>query len=164
MKGLFSNIRSREGFTLIEILVVTTVIAVITALIVVTFSETRMKSRDAARKADFQQMKTVIELYINDNGGFPPLSLGCAGGVCTSNLGANWIPGLVPTYISGVPVDPVNTSSFRYRYSQLNDTYELDTVLEHFSNDKDEQKDGGDCSTRYEVGSVPGLTLLSCSN
>ncbi|KKU51749.1 MAG: hypothetical protein A3A28_05220 [Candidatus Sungbacteria bacterium RIFCSPLOWO2_01_FULL_47_32] len=164
MTSYFFGISRKEGFTMVELLVVIAIIGVLATLIIITFTDSRIKARDAQRKLDFQEIRKAIELYRTDNGGLPPLSGSCGGGVCTSNSGLNWIPGLAPTFIPAVSVDPVNNTTWRYKYTQSNDDYELDAALEHFSNNRDELNDGGDCATRYEVGSDTGLNLLPCAS
>jgi|GEM_PF-180169 len=70
---LFINRRhiKRKGFTLIEMLVVTGVIAVLAAFTIVSMSSSRIHSRDAQRVAYINQMNSALELYFSKYGYYP---------------------------------------------------------------------------------------------
>ena len=55
----------RKGFTLIEILIVVSIMALLTAVIIANVSSARNKSADGAAKAILAQYKTEVELYAN---------------------------------------------------------------------------------------------------
>lgn len=63
--------KNTKGFTLVELLVVISIIAVLISAAMVAFSDSRMKSRDAKRTADMDAFNKAINLYINDNGDAP---------------------------------------------------------------------------------------------
>jgi len=48
-----------------------------------------------------------------------------------------------------------------YSFKSNGSTYELDAYLESTSNAAVAQNDGGTSATVYEVGTNPGLTLIS---
>lgn len=66
----FSVLR-RRGFTLIELLVVIFIIGLLAAMVVVSVSSARMKARDAKRKADIKEIKTALEMYMDDYRVYP---------------------------------------------------------------------------------------------
>jgi type II secretion system protein G len=63
-----------RGFTLIELLVVIAIIGMLAAVIMVSLNSARDKGRDAKRVSDARQIMTALELYYNDNGGYPVAS------------------------------------------------------------------------------------------
>lgn len=104
---------STHGFTLIEILVVATIIGLLASIAATSYSSLTRSSRDARRKTDLEQMRASLEMYRNTNGAYP--STGGTGnwhGACSGygsypDTGAGgYIPGLAPTYMQALPHDP----------------------------------------------------------
>lgn len=62
---------NKKGFTLVELLVVIAIIGLLSTLAVVALNNARQKSRDARRVSDIKQIQTALELYYNDEGGYP---------------------------------------------------------------------------------------------
>jgi len=63
--------RNCTGFTLIEILVVTTIIAILAAIGIVSYSQTNKNARDKKRQADIEQIRSALEMYRADEGVYP---------------------------------------------------------------------------------------------
>ncbi|MFA6430538.1 MAG: type II secretion system protein [Candidatus Paceibacterota bacterium] len=61
-----------KGFTLIELLVVIAIIAMLSSVVMAGFSDTKQKGRDAARVRALQEVRSALQLYATDKGGFPP--------------------------------------------------------------------------------------------
>lgn len=71
------NIRHiREGFSLIEILVVISIIGVLSALALISFTGTQKQARDAQRKSDLKQYQTALAAYAAKNNGKYPATSG----------------------------------------------------------------------------------------
>jgi type II secretory pathway pseudopilin PulG len=60
------QIKSQGAFTMIELLVVATVIILLTAIGLVSFSQVAISSRNAKRKADLETMRQALTLYKQD--------------------------------------------------------------------------------------------------
>ncbi|MFZ2303845.1 MAG: type II secretion system protein [Minisyncoccia bacterium] len=66
VKGQSSNVKGSSGFTLLELLIVVSIIAILSVALVLVLdpAETLKKSRDAQRMSDLSTMKTAIALYL----------------------------------------------------------------------------------------------------
>ena len=59
------------GFTLVELLVVISIIGILSSFAMVSLNTARMKARDALRKGDMAQLRTALNLYYDDYEGYP---------------------------------------------------------------------------------------------
>ena len=70
-KAMKIEILNKRGFTLVELLVVISIIALLSTIAIVSLGSARAKARDTARIADMKQLATALEQYYADNGGYP---------------------------------------------------------------------------------------------
>lgn len=97
--------KKTAAFTLIEILVVVTIIALITAVASVTYTQLGKQSRDTKRKADLEQIRAALEMYRADNSAYTAVAYT---GSCAGFAGLT-----APTkYIEIMPSDPKSTSNY----------------------------------------------------
>ncbi len=128
----------KNAFTLIEILVVVTIIGLLAGVGAVTYSQFIKQSRDARRKADLELIRSALEQYRADNDTYPS----------QSNVNGFW-PGYplpancdetatppIPCYMNKAPQDP----QFKgvagdpgYFYQKNGDSYTLGAYLESSS-------------------------------
>lgn len=101
----------KRGFTLIEILISISIIAVLTALGIVSYVSINKNARDAKRRGDIEQIRTALEFYRTDNGYYP--STGNGDFTDASNLSV-----ILATYIPSIPPDPKNVS-YQYKATGL---------------------------------------------
>lgn len=95
----------KKGMTLIELMVVVSII-VILILVIVAYLRTQMfKSNDARRKADMKRISIAVEEYEKDKNCYPLPSLV----VCNPGTG------LLP-YSDKIPCDPVTKASYMYEH------------------------------------------------
>ena len=106
----------KKGFTLVEVLVVVTIIVLMTSAAIVTYTVFLKQSRDAKRKADLSQLSAALEMYRSNNDTYPTTGL--------SQLTAPTI------YIQSVPTDPKNPTYIYYYNSSTGSDYTLATHLE----------------------------------
>lgn len=62
---------SKEGFTLVELLIVIVVIAILAAISIVAYNGIQNRARDTIRKNDVAAMIKALEMYKTDNGNYP---------------------------------------------------------------------------------------------
>lgn len=97
MSKFFQTKRTKSyGFTLIELLVVIAIIGLLTSIIAVGFGNARLKSRDARRLSDMNQVKTGLDLFYTTGGGYPDNAVWATGFLTCS--GQNFMQ---------VPLDPI---------------------------------------------------------
>jgi len=60
-----------KGFTLVELLVVIGVIAILVAVVSISFNSARSKTRDSRRVSDINHIQTALEIYYNRNKSYP---------------------------------------------------------------------------------------------
>ncbi len=98
--------RRLRGFTLIEILVVITIIGILAALIVPRIMDRPDQARATAARADVNAIMGGLKLYKLDNGTYPTNEQGLLALVKKPDRGdipRNWKPG---GYLEKLPQDP----------------------------------------------------------
>lgn len=95
----------KRGFTLIEILVAATIVAVLSVVGVTSFTSINKRSRDAKRKSDLEQVRSALEMYRTDNGFYPNTSttFGALSGLESTLVSDEYLP--------SIPEDPKSTVS-----------------------------------------------------
>jgi type II secretion system protein G len=94
----------KQGFTIVELLIVIVVIGILAAITIVAYNGVQARARDTTRKSDLSIIAKAINLYYSDNGAYPP----GAAGWCTelSNPPYPQTRDALKTYIAKVPQDP----------------------------------------------------------
>jgi type II secretion system protein G len=115
-----------KGFTLVELLVVISIIGILIALSIFGLQAARESSRDARRKADLEQIRSGLEIYKSDCNSYPA-SLSFGASLVGNDPGNTNCDG--NTYIAQVPTDPV-TPARTYYYSSDGLNYQLCASLE----------------------------------
>jgi prepilin-type N-terminal cleavage/methylation domain-containing protein len=92
---MIKKISKKSGFSLIELLVVISIMAVLTAVLVANFVGARDRAKDSKKIQDMTSFKNALRMYYNDNQSYP----GTVGNnISCSNLnisiGSSYMPGL----------------------------------------------------------------------
>ena len=75
----------KSGFTIIEVLIVVSIIGMLATIMLVTYTNSLKRSRDNRRVADVESIRLAVNMYADKNGKYPDYS---TPGVWSSN--ANW--------------------------------------------------------------------------
>lgn len=144
--------RNESGITLIELMVVMSIIAILTVGIWGNFFNSLNKSRDSRRKQDLQSVSKALDLYYYDNKAYPT-------GV--GNYGLSWGSAFdnanhTVIYMSKLPKDPA--SGYDYCYSSTDGSYYQ--LYANLENQNDQQLISGLCNGgSYNYGiSSPNVT------
>lgn len=105
----------KKGFTLIELMITISIVAIISAIGLVSYSQTHKIARNARRKEDLRSIAIALELYYQKIKNYPDkLDL------------------LKPNYINNIPTDPKDEwPSYAYTYSPQSNNYTLCATLEN---------------------------------
>lgn len=105
--------KRKKGFTLIELMIAISIVAIISAIGLVSYSQSQLIARDAKRKQDLRAISVALELYRQNNDQLYPntnTNNGSGGsytaGALLSNGANPWITQLTTSYINSVPKDP----------------------------------------------------------
>lgn len=99
----------KNGFTLVEVIVVVGIISVLASIVLFSVSGARSNSRDKARISDLKQLELALALHLENVGSYPA---------------EDDFDDLAPTYIPTIPSDPLG-GDFEYVYSLSGTEYTL---------------------------------------
>lgn len=105
------NMRKNQkilGFTMIELLVVATIIIVLTTLGLVSYQSATRNARNGKRAADIESIRSALVLYRSDNGSYPNTA---SFSTMVTTLSNN------SYYSSPTLEDPKNTGVYTYSYT-----------------------------------------------
>ncbi len=142
------NIKQKQGFTLIEILIVVAIIAILASVVLVGLGPTQQAGRDARRISDLAEIQNGLELYYNKNGYYPYKGittwLDFAGALKSGGTG-----------ITTVPNDPSTNRNYVYWPTAEGTSYVLGASLENPNNS---------VFNAYDPPSVPSSTATTASS
>jgi len=123
------------GFTLIEVLIVISIIGILSSLTLLGLGTFRASGRDVRRVTDLRQISNALELYYAKIGAYPSTA---------SGLNDLKVQGI----IDSVPADPVNSGSNIYSYANCGTSgYILKAVLEETNKKVLDESYIGTCDT-----------------
>lgn len=138
-----------SGFTLVELLVVITILGILASIVLVAFRGAQIRGRDVQRKSDLKSISSALELFYSDYGRYPASGndeiLACPYSQATSTgTACVWGTGefrdvdsanvTKTIYIRVMPKDPTKSFNYIYRVDATGSRYQLFARLE---NDQD---------------------------
>ncbi len=103
------------AFTLVELLVVVSIIGLLVSIVLASLNSARIKSRDTRRVSDIREIRSALELYYTDNQEYPDDIYATSGSITGK-------------YIAVVSKDPRGTN-YPYNALQINSASPADCVL-----------------------------------
>jgi prepilin-type N-terminal cleavage/methylation domain-containing protein len=136
MKSLLPKAKAASGFTLVELLVVVSIIVILSAIGLTIYSQAQKSSRLARRTADLKAMQSALETYYSQNAKYPDTGgawfseCTVAGTFTTKSPGDLVIPGLVPTFMPAMPKDPqMDATNGKACYAYRSDTLDYKIMV-----------------------------------
>lgn len=155
-----------KAFTLVELLVVISIIGILASIGLVSFRTAQARSRDAQRKSDLKEIGSALELYYSDYGQYPNGTNGQING-CPSNLqtpctwGSGEFTDGKTIYFKTLPRDKVPGHNYFYRPVSVgtapNSGYQLYAYLEN-------SEDPSIITTTVSCGSINCNFSITSSN
>ena len=126
--------RNRKGFTLVELMIVITVIAILATIAIVSFTRVQKQARDTKRKAEIRSMTTALQAYYTEKQTYPNVSPVTPGTPQVASVALTALTTPV-NYMSTVPTAPLgSTGTNNLDYTYITDTdgfkYGLCVMLE----------------------------------
>ena len=136
------NLKPILGFTLIEVLIVISIIGLLSSVILVGLGGFRSKGRDARRLTDLKSIQNGLELYYSKFGEYPENT----GKLTSSGIG-----------VSKIPTDPVG-GAYLYSYGNNRQGYVVAAKLDAATGDQifNDSYDG-------DISDYTGGTVSSCN-
>jgi prepilin-type N-terminal cleavage/methylation domain-containing protein len=115
-----------KGFTIVELLVVLSLIGILASLLIVSLQSSKKTALDARRKADLESLKLSLEIYKSSCGGSYPAT----GGVPFGESLTCTVGGTTTTIMATVPQDPQYPAKFYSYVRTATSNYEAEAILE----------------------------------
>lgn len=107
---MYTTKSSQRGFTLLEVMIVTAVIAILALILVPNFTNARDQAATATCESNLQEIATAAELYYTDAGVYPATGPVSVAGF-TSPTGNN------VKYLGNPPIDPASAAGATYAFT-----------------------------------------------
>jgi type II secretion system protein G len=125
----------KKGFTLIEILIVISILGLLSAWIFPNFTTSLARSRDSKRRLDLQAVSKALQAYYNDHQNYPnDDDVGCikvaSNAYCWGEAFIVGPSGNQDNYMTKLPQDPKSSLSYYYEVVEPGTGYVLEACLE----------------------------------
>ena len=124
---------NHKGFTLIELIVVMSIIALLSGISLFALQAARVSGRDARRQSDLEMVRSALEMYRADCGEYPPNATMVFNGT-TSLVGNGTSCPVGNIYLQVIPADATAGRDYAYSRGANPATYSLCASLEGGTN------------------------------
>lgn len=124
------NTRHSKGFTLIELLIVITIIGILAVALLPSVLGAPARARDAARKADLNNIIAALETYNSDNQDYPDSTADQCVNAAGLGLNAYFQGGAAPNDPQGKGVGSCATGYFYCKLSGSPSSYLVSAQME----------------------------------
>lgn len=125
---------NRKGFTLVELIVVITILAILWSIAFIVFSEYTATARNTTRTADMANIQKVIELYATQTWNLPKTTNGASITLNWNEVWSQWTFGdtsITEVWTISRPIlDPLWGNEYVYSVSESMNQYQVAWVLE----------------------------------
>lgn len=159
------GIMRKNGFTVVELVLVVTIIAILSAIVVVGYNGLTARARDSERIAILNDLNVAIKDYYKDNGQYPAIIHGRGDETSCGSQTENWghcdrlksLTDALAPYATYEPEDLSSATQGNYYYtydSQNDDSYQTYGLMVYLEGDGGAD-DGGYYANGYELGQNP---------
>ena len=123
------KVSRKDGFTIVELLVVVVVIAILASITIVSYSGIQEKAKDVRRVTEVKSIQDALEFYYMDRGVYPP---GCGSDAKDSTACSVWFleEYLIPEYVGNMPQSDPNGLDYAYVRGDSRDSYGILVMYE----------------------------------
>lgn len=141
-------------------MVAAVIIGILATIGLMVFSSSMQKSRDSRRKKDLRSLVDALQMYMSENGEYPPAgAAGWRGYIQGRNFCNNQFLAAIEYYMDIVPSDPQARQEKEYYYHKISNT-EYCLVSELERTDDPERIDQADPRT-YIMNNFGGCDIQS---
>jgi prepilin-type N-terminal cleavage/methylation domain-containing protein len=146
--------KKRDGFTILELLVVISIIGLIAGVVIIAINDSRTKGQDSGKKVQLQEVLKALELYYSDTGIYPDDGTPAdnATGDVLTDIGSGFVGG---AYLKRLPND-----SDVYQYCVSSDRKSLIFAV----NTEDDKGGSNYCSVTRGIGPNYGCDAWYTAN
>lgn len=109
--------QEKKGFTLIELIIVISVITVLSTIVLAAMSQGRVKARDTQRISDLAQIQLALRVYKDSNGAYPVFDEGIS-------IGKGSLFDIkMKDFFPVIPSDPLGSFATTYEYFYGSDVH-----------------------------------------
>ncbi len=166
--------KKKTAFTLVELLVVVTIIAILGTIAYIYFDGNLADARDAKRNNDIIEISNVLELYQTENSTFPDPSFAVnimySGSALAWTQGTFWpsVAQKVQVFWVDFPVDPLYKNEYTYSVTNQGREFQVAGIHEIFTEEEGlwdlaslivPQVQAGSVETAYIAGNYNGFMI-----